>query len=280
MSKHLIFISVLLAITMMVIGTIYLVSDTAAADGPEQWTLPDELREASGLALVEGQLVSHNDEHGVVYRIDLKNRSVAVFATIGNPVIDADFEGIAFDGSSLFLVTSTGIIYQLADITSSAAKDNLVPLIFDTGLEAACEIEGLAFVDSKLLLPCKVPYIDEYKNNLVIFSFSIENQETSVYLSIPSAEIEHAGKLRPTAIDVDESSFYIVSERRLIVIDRVDHTSRVYKLPKKYHKQPEGIAILEDASIVLVDDNSKASAGLTHYQRLSDIEEQTASQQE
>ena len=80
-----------------------------------RWKLPGRLQEISGLAMtMDNRLLAHNDEKGVIYEIDYRNGLIVKafqLADIANPVTD-DFEGIATVDDQVYLVTSSGRIYE------------------------------------------------------------------------------------------------------------------------------------------------------------------------
>ena len=238
----------------------------------DQWWLPEFLNEASGIAVMADQsILLHDDEVAVIYRVSLVDHSIEVFGWLGSPEFEQDFEGIALNGETIYLVTSDGLIYQ-APVDLKARSQTLDFTVYDTGLESICELEGLHFLSGKLLLPCKVPIEKVYKNKLVVFEFDVETHEISEHFSIPS---EHFGNLEgpyPTSIEVFNNDYYIVSTNYLLQLGRDLSSIKVFALPKLRHFQPEGIGLLQDGSIVLVEDFRKGAARLTHYPGIESLE--------
>ena len=248
----------------------------AVLDGPPQWQLPKFLREASGLAVFDQQyLLAHNDEKGNIYRIEIATKAIEKLASLGKPPIQNDFEGIAIAGTATYLISSSGFLYKIDDINIDTPRQKVEFERIATGITEICEIEGLHHLDGKLLFPCKTPLIEKYAHRLVVFSYDIEAGETTEFLNLPLDQVAGVKRVHPTAIDADDSHLYIISTNRLLVIDRNDSSARAFSLPKKYHFQPEGIAVLEDGSIVIVDDNRKGLSRITHYGSLSDLKEKT-----
>lgn len=244
-------------------------------DGPFQVTLPQALHEASGLAIASpNHLLVHNDEKGNIYQIILDDMTVRKIASIGQlKTVKDDFEGIAVDDDSIYLSTSRGIIYRVRRLPMDAEKTSVDADKADSGLGRLCELEGLAHLDGYLLLPCKVPRTTAHEDKLVVFSYDIDTGETAEFLSIDQTSIPGSPKLSPSAIEVTPASIYIVSANRLIVVDRKMNSIRVFKLPKKVHIQNEGIAVMEQGTIYLVEDRRKGIAKLTRYDNLESLEE-------
>ena len=175
----------------------------------DQWWLPEFLNEASGIAVMADQsILLHDDELAVIYHVSLVDHSIESFGWLGSPEFEQDFEGIALNGETLYLATSDGLIYQAA-VDLEGRSQTLDFAVFDTGLESICELEGLHFLSGKLLLPCKVPIEEVYKNKLVVFEFDVETHRIREHFSIPSEEFGSSGR---AASDLDrgfqQSLFY------------------------------------------------------------------------
>ena len=76
-------------------------------------TLPKQLNEISGLTVTgDDRLFSHNDEIGTVYEVDIETGKILNQFYLGKKKLKKDFEGIAAVNDSLFLVTSSGVLYK------------------------------------------------------------------------------------------------------------------------------------------------------------------------
>jgi len=242
------------------------------ADQDDQWWLPEYLNEASGIAVMADQsILLHDDEFAVIYLVSLVDRSIELFGWLGSPEFEQDFEGIALNGETLYLVTSDALIYQ-ASVDLKARSQTFGFTVYDTGLESICELEGLHFLSGKLLLPCKEPIEESYKNKLVVFEFDVKTHEIREHLVIPDERFGMLEGLLPTAIDVSSHHYYIVSGNHLLKIDRRMSSIEIFSLPKFRHFQPEGIGLLDDGSIVIVDDFRKGVSRLTHYPGIEFLE--------
>jgi uncharacterized protein YjiK len=241
-----------------------------------QWQLPKFLREASGLAVYdENYLLAHNDEKGNIYRISIDGIVIEKLASINKPPIRKDFEGIAIAGDSTYLITSSGVLYRVDDLAINRSKQVVAATVIDTGVGEQCEIEGLHYLDGELLFPCKTLLQQKETDRLLIFSYSIETGETREFLSLEKERLAGIKKVMPTALDATATHYYVVSDRRLLMIDRNTLEVRAFSLPKKLHFKTEGIAILENGAIILVDDNSEGLSRLTRYGSYRDLKEKT-----
>ena len=73
------------------------------------WRLPAVLTEISGLvALSDTHVLAHNDEFGVIYRIDVSTGEVVQWQQVGEPPLAQDFEGITILGENVLLIDSKG----------------------------------------------------------------------------------------------------------------------------------------------------------------------------
>jgi len=238
----------------------------------DQWWLPEFLNEASGIAVMADQsILLHDDELAVIYHVSLVDHSIESFGWLGSPDFEQDFEGIALNGETLYLATSDGLIYQ-ASVDLEGRSQTLDFAVFDTGLESICELEGLHFLSGKLLLPCKVPIEEVYKNKLVVFEFDVETHQIREHFSIPSQSFGALEGPHPTSIEFSNNHYYIVSTNYLLKINRELPSINIFSLPKLRHFQPEGIGLLQDGSIVIVEDFRKGAARLTHYPGIESLE--------
>ena len=238
----------------------------------DQWWLPESLNEASGIAVMADQsILLHDDELAVIYHVSLVDHSIESFGWLGSPEFEQDFEGIALNGETLYLATSDGLIYQAA-VDLEGRSQTLDFAVFDTGLESICELEGLHFLSGNLLLPCKVPIEEVYKNKLVVFEFDVETHQVREHFSIPSKSLGALEGPHPTSIEVSSSHYFIVSTNYLLKIDKAMSSINIFSLPKARHFQPEGIGLLNDGSIVIVEDFRKGESRLTHYPGIESLE--------
>ena len=239
---------------------------------PLQWTLPLVLREASGLAAAgPDHLYIHNDEKGDVYRVSMIDGSVTRTASISWPSVEADFEGIATTPLGIYLVTSKGHLYQMEPFDPELSDQVVGARRIKTGLSKRCEFEGLHYLDGQLLMPCKDAYKKAYKKKLVVFAFDLESRQTSEYLSIPADNIDGMSKFPSTAIDATRDHLYVISENRLLLVDRQTMETENIALKNKFHRQVEGLFVKENGTIVLVEDNRKGISRLTRYKNLEEL---------
>jgi len=248
----------------------YLLGDDGN-DTDTRWRLPKALNEASGLALApDGRLLTVTDERAVVYGFDLETHDVSAVVSVGGPV-KGDFEGIATLGADVYIVTSTGTLYRAIDTFIAESGDSVEVQVIDTGLNKVCEIEGLASDSGRLLLACKRNYRKEDKDRLLVFALDPGSWEKSVVVNLPFDDLPDETRLSPSGIDVDAAHYYILAakQKQLLVLTRAGKFVEIKHLKK--HRQAEGIAILPDGSLVLLDEGKKSGARVSYYRSLRDI---------
>lgn len=238
---------------------------------PRQIALARGLSEVSGLAAVsEKSVLAHNDEHGIVYEIDLgSGKLLAVFA-LGEPTVRGDFEGIAASEDRVFLITSTGLLY---DAERGEHGHRVKFNVYDTGVSDFCEVEGLDTVDEtgdEFIILCKTLTDSRLSGRLVIFRWSLDSRKTvrEPWISTEQANFLTARereKFRPSAIewDAENQRLIIVSARNNMFVVLDDKGNLLFKkrLSKALHRQAEGVALTE-AGLVIADESGGRGRGV------------------
>jgi uncharacterized protein YjiK len=238
--------------------------------------LPADLGEVSGLAYTpDGRLLAHGDEQAVVYQIDLASgRPVKRFG-IGGPggPLLGDFEDIQVVGDRIFLVTSKGEIVEAREGGDGETKP---PLRRGRGLGGACEVEGMTWDErsKSLLLLCKQAKGKQWKGQVVILAVSPETGEFEPQprLVIPEAELQRVTGAKTFAGSAitrhPRSGTYLMLAGPQRVYAEIDSTGKVLgggKLSAQRHRQPEGIAIAPDLTLLISDEAAGRTATITGY---------------
>lgn len=236
----------------------------ADADG-SSFALPNELLEISGLASASADSVfAHNDESGVVHEIALADGRVRRSFAIGDPAEQGDFEGIAADDGHIYLITSEGRML-VARIGEDGAR---VPFeAHDTGVGAACEIEGLSLAPEpgELLIVCKAMLRGGPRGRLVIYRWSAETRAPAggPWREIDLAEALGADRngFAPSGIEWLPSlaQILVVSARArmLLVLDENGGISATHRLAPARHPQAEGITVVGSNRLVIADEGGE-----------------------
>ncbi len=234
-----------------------------------QLALPAGLREASGLALdPSGQVLAHDDERGIVYRIGPNSgRVLGRIVLQGN--VRADFEGIALARERLFLVTSRGALYETR---AHAARGAPVTRHRET---LPCEVEGLTAAKDQhsLLVACKRPpgkgeRIVIYRWTLASRSYSPEPvvriSRKTLRAFLASRGLSEVGKVRPTGLALAGNGNLVVLAGRAHLLLELTPSGTLLaaaRLDPAFHPQAEGIAFAAGGRLLIADEGGKHAPG-------------------
>jgi uncharacterized protein YjiK len=248
--------------------------DLAAPSGRIE--LPAQLAEVSGLAFTaDGRLFAHGDEQAVIFQIDLaRGRPVKRFG-IGGPgrPLLGDFEDIQVVGDRVFLVTSAGELVEGRE----GRDGETVPVVRRTrGLGGACEVEGMSWDErsASMLLLCKQTKGKRWKDQVVILAVSPETGEFAPEprLVVPEAEIRRVSGAKGFAGSAivrhpRTGTYLMVSgpQRAYVEIDSAGRVLAGGTLSERRHRQPEGLAIAPDLTLLVSDEAAKGAATITSY---------------
>ena len=238
--------------------------------------LPGVLAELSGIAYTaDGRLLAQGDESAVVYQVDVSTGRIVKRFAIGDaagPML-GDFEDIQVVGDRVFLVTSEGQLVEAKE----GAGGSTVPVVRRTrGLRGACEVEGLSWdeASSAMLLLCKEAKGKHGKDHVVILAV---NPATGEFEPEPRILVSQADLERVTGAKRFSGSAMVRNARTgtLILVAgpqrtyaEIDATGKVLgggRLVERYHRQPEGIAIAPDQTLLISDEGAGAKATITGY---------------
>lgn len=243
-----------------------------AAAPTNQWRLPLELREISGMATsADGRLFAHDDEHAIIYELDAEDGRIVKRFSVGAPE-RGDFEGLAIDAAGAFwITTSTGQLLRFREGDNGAR----VPFdSFDTGLQGVCEIEGLAFLAAteSLILACKRNEARDMRDTLVLYQWR-QGAGAQVWLSLAESEITQAAgvrNFRPSSVEIDARSgralILSANDGALAELDS-DGALRSARALNRDHEQAESLAVLASGALALADEGGNARALLSVYDR-------------
>ena len=235
-------------------------------------TLPKQLNEISGLSMTgDNRLFAHNDEVGTVYELDISTGKIINEFYLGKKKIKKDFEGIAVVKDSLFMVTSSGVVYKFSH--SDDAK-NVDYKKFKTILSAKNNVEGLCYdkATNSLLLACKEYAGKNLKRYKAIYSFDLSNyklqEEPRFLINLDSLKDKfNINNFSPTGIEVHPNSgnIFVLSshEKAIVELSSNGELLNAIKLKSKNHRQPEGIAFLSNQALIISDEGQNKKGRLT-----------------
>lgn len=246
-------------------------------DTATRWKLPKSLREISGLAMTgDNRLLAHNDEKAIIYEIDYQNDGSIVKAfglgDLGKPVA-GDFEGIASVDSLIYLITSSGRLYECSE---GANGETVLFNMYSTGIGRDFEIESLAYDPSQrtLLLMSKNPLHPELQGQIAIYYWSIDTKQLiedgpTVIPIIDFARHIEGTKFQPSGIERHPVSgnYFVVAARQgaIAEITPSGQVIAVMKFPATWHRQVEGITFAPDHTLIVSDEGAGKHARLTLY---------------
>ncbi|MEM9839757.1 MAG: hypothetical protein AAF830_11480 [Pseudomonadota bacterium] len=267
----------------MICGVIALLSSLAAVQADHRYTpgpvlgLPGDLSEISGLVAVDDRTVlAHNDEVGEVFSVNVGTGETSLFMRLGTKTVRADFEGITLLGPYVYLVTSDGLLFEARREGAGITRRYN---IYDTGLGDVCEIEGLGTSnEGDLLLLCKRAAPKDELARLRVFRWHPDKrlQPAEEWIDVAAATFmagSPSGRdLTWTGIERDPRTdgYLILSSRGHVAVSlSADGTPLgVMPLSVSSHPQAEGIALLQNGTLVIADEGGKAAGRLTTYRPL------------
>jgi len=244
-----------------------------AAAPEQQWRLPAQLAEISGLALSpDGRVFAHDDERAVIYEIDVtQGRLVKNFA-LGDPIETGDFEALAITPDGTFhLISSRGLIYSFREGGDGAHVEFETA---DTGMHNVCEIEGLAYLaaDESLIIACKRMRDRPMRDTISLYKWRA-GAPAQLWIAMPEANLATGAGVRdfrPSSVEIDPVSGRILllsgNDGALAELSPDGAVLAVRALGAG-HAQAEGIVIAADGALIISDEASGGQAALSRYAR-------------
>ena len=241
-----------------------------------RFKLPKQWREISGLTMLgENRLLAHDDERGVVFEIDYRDGSlVKTFALSDqlDPISD-DFEGIAAAEGRVYLVSSSGRLYEFVE---GPDGETVLYNLYTTGIGRDHEIEGLAYDPDQrvLLLISKNPKNPEQTGLVAICRWSLDTKQLveDGHILIPAVALSSridSKRFQPSGIERHPISgnYFVVAARQCAIaeITPQGQVLAVADLAADRHPQTEGIAFASDNTLIVSDEGVSKRATLTFY---------------
>lgn len=242
--------------------------DGLAWDAPAIETLPRALREVSGLALGPGgALYAHHDEGPSLFRLD-GGRATPVPGVSGPP--RADVEDIALVGDRLFLLTSDGLLFD-GRLDGPLVREGRWT---DTKVGTRCELEGLApgAAPGTLLLACKAPRTKALRGRVAIVTWDLARRmPRGEPLLVAARELARAAGTKdfhPSALVRVPATGHLLllagPERAIAEVTADGRIVAARRLPR-HHRQPEGLVLRPDGTLLIADEGGRGDATLTRY---------------
>jgi uncharacterized protein YjiK len=240
----------------------------------QTWKLPAILKEVSGIAFLDDQrLACVQDEKGSIYIFNLKNSTLEKEIRFEGK---GDFEGIAINKNTAYVVESNGRIYVVQNFMN---KPDIK--FYDTELSSEQNVEGLYFDPGKnqLLLALKSEDLnsDNYKG---VYAFDLQRNEL---LKEPAYKLTFEGehfeqdddedvedRFFPSEINKDPKTGNLLlldaEDPRLLITDPTGKTLKLFNLDRSEFPQPEGIAFDSKGNLFI---SNEGNVGIVHRVRLN-----------
>ena len=236
-----------------------------------QFKLPGLLREISGLAVdASDRLFAHDDESGVIFLIDYEAGKITKRFQLGEKLVRDDFEGIAVSPEHIYLVTSSGTIYE----TVEGADAEVVSYIkYPANLD--CEIEGLTHADANNELYAVCKNLDKGKRGIKIFRWSIAKHRydsTPVFhlrrKQLLATGFKNYGPSAVTLLSTGRILLLASQQKAFILVDLANSSAEAIDFPlPRIHSQAEGLAITSDGNLLIADEGNNKKGRLSVYYR-------------
>ena len=225
-----------------------------------KWELPDRLKEVSGIVyLDEDRFLCVQDEEGIVFVYNRSTNRIEKEIPFGGT---GDYEGIALNGNTIYVVRSDGQLYEIPINDNSGINQ------YKTELTAEHNIEGLTYDqrNNRLLLAIKddEPGNKNYKG---IYAFDLTSKKLSmnpVYkIDLNDKilqQVNNKKKIKPSEIGIHPQSgdIYITDGpgSRLIIMDEKVNIKKVFDLGKQF-VQPEGISFSPEGEVYISNEGTR-----------------------
>jgi DNA-binding beta-propeller fold protein YncE len=245
------------------------------------YSLPKELQEISGIALLPGQRIGCiEDQTGNIYIYSLATKQIESTVHFGKK---GDYEDLVRLKNGWLVLRSDGTLFKYSDQGTTAT--------YNTGLTTANNPEGLAY-DARtgtVLVACKgvagVGQPDQKRALYRLDSKTYQAETKPAYVLDVAELIEldrrqgqgtTINKFAPSAVAIHPLTHHMfvlaASGNALAELDEQGNVLSVDKLPRKLFPQPEGLAFAPNGDLYIsseMGDNGKS--GIIQFFRASPI---------
>ena len=235
-----------------------------------KWELPDILEEVSGIEWIgDDKIACVQDEDGIIFIYNLYSHKIEKEIKFADP---GDYEGIAIDDKTAYVLRSDGSIFKIQQFQSSKS----ITTKYHTFLTEDQNVEGLCLdkKNNRLLLAIKNK--DLIKNDFKgVYAFDLSQDillERPVFeLDLKDDLLSESGdkiskRLRPSEIEIhpNSSEIYILDAKapKILILDLEGMIKKVYKLNEDEFSQPEGISFHPDGTLYISNEAGNEPANI------------------
>lgn len=266
---------------LALVGAIYYVAGDPVSDDPfsghqgssaevkieQAWELPEILAEISAIAFQEeDKIVGVQDEQGKLFIYNLQSSEIEKEIDFAGP---GDYEGLALDGSTAYILRSDGTIFQIENYIQEPKVTEL-----STFLTEDEDTEGLCLdkKNNRLLVAIKSddPKLDTSKG---IYAFSLSTMKMSeepvyeidlkdpVFQELEEEDPQDLFKPSEINIHPETGEIYVLEGQnpKLLILTPEGEISQLYTLDKKDFSQPEGLSFDSSGELFISNEGSPAT---------------------
>jgi hypothetical protein len=258
---------------------------------PDQvWTLPDTLREISGLAMIDkDHCACIQDENGILFIYDFAKSEIEAQHVFGD---NGDYEDISKVDASLFVMRSDGVLFEIKDYQSGKLK-----VVSINPQVPAEDNEGLCYDrdHNRLLIAVKGKANDakEQKDQRLIFGFDLPTRKLQAepafnfnnesirsfakanHIELPN-KIKKSGEVGKPILKFKTSAIAIHSiTKKLYLISADDHLLFVFsmngqieqmvQLDSNLFNKAEGITFSENGDLYISNEAQGKKATILKF---------------
>jgi len=259
--------------------------------------LPDDLREVSGIAIIDPNTIACiQDEMGIIFMYDLNTGKIRQQIPFGP---DGDYEDICMVKNTLYILRSDGMLFEVSDYLKDEinVQTYALQLLTDNN-------EGLCYdsANERLLIAAKnkMGKEKELKDLRLIYGFDLKtkklNPETVYTINtdiimefalrhnIPVPfKVKKDGttgkpmlKIHPSAVAIHPltQKIYILSadDHFLLIFDKSGNIEQLVKLDPLLFNKAEGIAFFENGDVLISNEGQTGKATIIRIKAQKTIE--------
>lgn len=241
-----------------------------ALDKPDRvWYLPKELREISGISIVNyPKIMCINDEEGKLFEYNLETK---IIENITKFCKKGDYEDVAIKRDSIVVLRSDGTIFMV--------KPTHKVDMFDTFLSEKDNTEGLFFDSQKnrLLIACKNKIEVKSGSEYAVYSFDLKANKLN---NIPDFRISKDDfkykiknrKFAPSglAINPKTNTLFLISSigKIMIELNLEGKILNEFSLNYPHFLQPEGILFTKNGDLYISNEGKNGRATILKFSYL------------